>query len=157
GETIDRNVQPLIVGKWHQFGNWRPQYRLRRKNHRAFNKVLQFTDIAGPLVSHQRIHCVRGNCVNSFIHPLRVKSREMPHQSRDVVNAVAKSRDLNWKYLQPVVEVFAKRSFLDHGGQVAMRGSDQTNVNLVRAVTSEPLELLFLQNAKQLRLKFERN
>src|SRR5712692_3346631 len=38
-----------------------------------------------------------------------------------------------------------------------MRSCDQADINFVRAVTAEPLEFLLLQDAQQLRLKFERN
>src|SRR5215472_10802342 len=37
-----------------------------------------------------------------------------------------------------------------------MRGCDQANVDLVCAVAAEPLEFLLLENAEQLRLKFQR-
>ena len=46
---------------------------------------------------------------------------------------------------------------LYHRGQIAMRGRDQADVNLVRTVAAEPLEFLLLQDAQQFRLKFQRN
>src|SRR5580693_644264 len=38
-----------------------------------------------------------------------------------------------------------------------MRGSDQPDVNLMRAVAAEPFKLLLLQDAQQFRLKFQRD
>src|SRR5215470_5246754 len=37
-----------------------------------------------------------------------------------------------------------------------MRGCDEADIDLVGAVTAEPLEFLFLENPEQLRLKFQR-
>src|SRR5580704_5770873 len=109
-ETIHRgDIGSPIDLEWLQFGSWRAQYRLWRENHSAFNKVLQFTDVSGPSVSHQRIHRIRRDYVNAFVHALRVELREMPHQSRNIPCALSKRRDLDRKYFQTIVKVLAKR------------------------------------------------
>jgi hypothetical protein len=157
GETVYRNIGSVVMLERLQFGNWRAQNRLWRENYRAFNEVLQFPDISWPWVSHQRIHRIRRDILNSFIHALSVECREMPHQSRNIPGALSQGGNLDRKYFQTIVKVLAKRPLLYHRRQVSMRGCDQPHVNLVRAVAAEPLEFLLLQNTQQFCLKFQRN
>src|SRR5215472_8089409 len=143
-QTVDRKIQSLVGLERLQFGNWRAQYRLRRENHGAFNKVLQFADVSWPSISHQRIHCLRRNHVNSFVHSLRKEPSEMPDQFRNVLRPLSELRNLNRKYFQTIIKVFAKGSLFHHRGQIPMRGRDQPHVNLMRTVATEPFELLLL-------------
>src|SRR6516164_4428834 len=83
-ETVHRGIEFTARLERLQFGDRRAQYRMRREDYRAFNEVLQFPDVAGPLVSDQCIHRLGRDYVNSFIHALRVEFREVPHQSRNV-------------------------------------------------------------------------
>ena len=71
----------------------------------------------------------------------------MLHQSRNILRALPQGRDVDWKYFQPIIKVFAKCPLFYHRGQISMRGRDQPDVNLVRTVAAEPLEFLLLQNA----------
>src|SRR5580692_829321 len=155
GETIHRGIGPDVRLGRLQFGGWRAQRRLRRENHGAFDKVLQFADVSGPWVSRQRIHRIRRDSVNSFVHALRVECCEMPYQSRNILCALSQRRNLDRKYFQTIIKVLAKGPLFHHRGQVPMGGGDQPHVNLMRAVASEPLEFLFLQDAQQFRLKFQ--
>ena len=41
---------------------------LQRNNQRPFDHVLQFSDIAGPVVSDQGIHCFRRDCFDAPVH-----------------------------------------------------------------------------------------
>src|SRR4029077_995555 len=97
-----------------QLGHWRAQNRVRRENYGAFNEVLQFADVSWPWVSHQRIHGVRRNYVNSFVHALSVECDEMPHQSRNILSALSQRRDLDREYFQTIIKVFAKGSLFHH-------------------------------------------
>src|SRR5580692_3153009 len=157
-ETIQGNGVGSLIGLERlQFGSWRAQYRLWRENHSAFDKVLQFTDVSRPLVTHQRIHRIGGDYVNSFVHALSVEFREMPHQSWNILDTLSQGRNVDREDFQTVVKVFAKRSLFDHGGQIPMRGCNQADVNLMRTVAAEPLEFLLLQDPQQFRLKFQRD
>src|ERR1700678_621334 len=153
-ETIHRSVRFLVRLKPLQFGSWRAQYRLWRENHGAFNKVLQFTDVPGPLVTHQRIHRLRRDYLNSFVHALRVERCEVPHQSRNILSTLSKRWDLDRENFQTIVKVLAKRPLFDHGGQVPMRGCDQADVNLMRTVAAEPLQFLLLQDPHRIRRRW---
>src|SRR5580704_16115534 len=81
----------------------------------------------------------------------------MPDQFRNVLRTLPERRNVDRKYFQSVVQVLAKCRLLYHTGQIAMRGGDEAYVNFMSAVAAEPLKFLLLQNAQQLRLKFERD
>jgi serine/threonine protein kinase len=102
-ETVDRSNWFSVRLERLQFGNWSAQYRLRRENYCAFNKVLQFANVPGPFVSNQRLHRLQRDDVYSLIHALGVECREMPHQPRNIFGALSERRNLDRKYLQTVV------------------------------------------------------
>src|SRR5580658_1319262 len=81
----------------------------------------------------------------------------MPDQLRNVFGTLSQRRKVDRKYFQSIVQVLAKCRLLYHTGQIAMRRSDEPDINFMSAVAAEPLKFLLLQNAQQLRLKFERD
>ena len=61
------------------------------------------------------------------------------------------------KHVQAVVEVAAELLVGDHRDEVAIRRRHQPDVDADRPGAAEPLELLLLQHAQQLRLQLQRN
>ena len=147
-ETVDRSIWFSVRLERLQFGNWSAQYRLRRENYCASNKVLQFANVPGPVVSHQRLHRLRRDDVDSLVHAFGVECREMPHQPRNIFGALSERRNQNRKYFQTIVQIFAKDPLFYLSRQIPMRGGDQAYVNLMCTVASESLEFLLLQNAE---------
>ncbi len=146
-KPTDWQIGFLMRAKRLQFSDWGSQYSVRRKDHCSLNKVLQFPNVSGPAVSHQGIHRIWGDIVKLLVHFSRVQSGEVPYQFRNVFRALPEGRNVDRKYFQPIVKVLAKCSLLYHRCQIAMRGGDQADVDFVRAVASESIELLFLQDA----------
>jgi hypothetical protein len=79
----------------------------------------------------------------------------MRSQQRNILAALAQWRDAQADHIQTVIEILAKTALLDHGGQLAVGGSEDADVdgNTVRR-THGP-DLLLLQSAQQLRLQVE--
>lgn len=59
--------------------------------------------------------------------------------------------------VEPVKQVFAKRSFLHHRLQTAVGGGDDSNVNANGLVPADAFKLPLLQNAQQLSLQHQRH
>ena len=59
------------------------------------------------------------------------------------------------EYLQPVEQVLAERAALDGFAQVAVARGDDADIRLQHPGAAEPLELAFLQDAQELRLRRE--
>ena len=62
------------------------------------------------------------------------------------------------KKIQPIVEVFAEFTVLDHLPQVSIGGGNDANVrDFSGACQADWFELAFLENTEDLRLKFQRH
>ena len=79
------------------------------------------------------------------------------NQERNILAPVAKRRDFDRKHIEPVKKVLAKLFVADHVIQITMCSRNQTNIDMNGPCTSQPLELLFLQGAQELRLQIQRD
>ncbi len=61
------------------------------------------------------------------------------------------------KHVQTVEQVAAEFFFFHRPNQIAIGGGDQPHVHPDRLRSSQPLELLVLQNAQQFGLQLQRN
>ena len=75
----------------------------------------------------------------------------------NVVRSLAQRRYVHGKHIQPVVQIAAEQAVGDHLLEIAIGGRDQPHVNPLRPGAPQPLELLLLQRAQQLRLNLRRN
>src|SRR5260370_19159287 len=81
----------------------------------------------------------------------------MLHKLRDISFPVAERRQRNRENIQPIVEVFAEFTVLDHLPQVSIGGGHDANVHLSGACTADCFELALLEHSEDLRLKFQRH
>src|SRR5580765_3449253 len=139
-----------------QLSQGRAQRCSLRQDHRALNEVLQFADISRPRIADQRIHYGLGNPRDLPVHRLGKLVDKISHQNRDVIAPLAKRRNVNWKNIQPVIEVGAKGSLLHHASQVAIRSCYQTNICANRSRPAQSFKFLLLQNSQQLWLQLQR-
>ena len=99
-------------------------------DHRALHDIAQFPDVSRPLVLLQRGQALARNSLDSLAERCRELVDETPDQQRDVFGAIAERRHVNRKDIQPVVEVVAERAFGDELLEIAMRGGDDTHVDV---------------------------
>src|SRR6201993_972512 len=90
-------------------------------------------------------------------HPAAMNLDKMVHKRRNVFAAIAQRRQQNRKHVQTVIEIAAKFTLVRHLHEIAIGGSHQPNIDLVSPGAAQALELLFLQNAQQLRLQRRRD
>ena len=121
-----------------------------------WSDVFELADIARPVVVAQRLHHVVGNRVDLPTQGAAQPLDEVPHQQRNVAAALAQGRQGDRKDIEPVVQIAAKASFAHVLGQVAIGRGDHADVDVDGPGIAEPLDLPFLQHAKQLGLDFER-
>jgi hypothetical protein len=98
-KTRHGNVGGGACGERFQLGGGGAQYGMRRENDGSFDKVLQFANVSGPAVSHQGIHCVRRDLIDSFVHSSSVELGEMTNQLRNVLRTLPQCGNADWKYL----------------------------------------------------------
>ena len=83
-----------------------------RKNHRALDEVLQFADVAGPVVARQRLHGFGRDVGDAPVHAAGVLLHEVAHQQRNIVAPFAQRRHRDGEDVEAVVEIGAELPLL---------------------------------------------
>ena len=126
-------------------------------DHGLLDNVLEFANIPGPVIMSQRVHGVAGYLLHSLVHEIRKAADKVMDQQWDVVPACAQRRKRDREYIQAIKEIAAKAAFRNHMRQILIRRCDDANVYPEGSCAAEPLELLFLEGPKDLRLQFQRH
>src|SRR5262249_37587790 len=121
---------------------------------RALNDVLEFAYVPGPVISCQDITCTLGDGSDVFAIFTSRLSHEMVDEQRDIFTPLTKRRQMNFYHIEAVVEIFSKQSILHGFSKIHVGGRDDPDIHRRRMQTSEPFDLTFLQDAKELRLQF---
>ncbi|MGA9793499.1 MAG: hypothetical protein WBQ43_22645, partial [Terriglobales bacterium] len=136
-----------------QLCSWHIQFVVLRKYHAALNEVLQLADISSPIGIDQSLHRGSRDRPDALLHTAGEARHKKVDQELNVFASFAQRRDFNGKHPQPVKKVLAKLIIADHALQIAMRGRNQTHINLDGLCTSEAFKLLFLQRTQEFRLQ----
>ena len=140
------------------FGERNLQHRPARKNHCTLDQIFELTDISGPMVIRERRHSFAGNRVHVALHLPRILLGEVTHQHGNIFAALPQRRHLYRKNIQTVEQIAAKFPVRHHLHQITNGGRDEPDIYFSCArSTQSPLEFLFLQYPKKLRLKFQRD
>src|SRR5580700_3977557 len=131
------------------------QRRASSDNHGSFYHVLEFADIAGPVVASQGLHGFRRNRVDDPVVALAKFLDEVPRQQRNVFRPFAKWWNANGENIQAIVKVGSKLPLIHHHFQIAVRCRDQAGIGTKRARAPETLEFPFLKDTQKLRLKLQ--
>jgi len=123
------------------------------KDYGAFDAVLQFTDVTGPVVAGQHVDRGGGNAPDIFVIGLAVFFDKEVSKKQDIGSAFAKRRNVNGKHVQPVIEILAELFFFDEAFQIAVGGGDDADIGFNGFGTADALELAFLKDAEQTDLR----
>ncbi len=95
----------------------------------AFDGICELADIAGPRVIQKELF----DGLAEDLWRLAVKDglvcQEVFSQQQNILFTPAKRWDFEINYVEPIVQVGAETSFLDHFVQVAIRCTQDTDVN----------------------------
>jgi len=107
--------------------------RASRRADRCFDDILQLADISRKTVRHE----LREGLAGDF----PATAQDMLDQKRKVFQAPAERRNENRKYVQSIVEVFAKLASTHHGHEFAVGGGDDAQVQLAQNDVAQPAQL----------------
>src|SRR5437016_2825891 len=141
GEVVERHLERPAAGK----------------DHRPLDQIRELADVPGPSVPTECIQRLARDDLDPAVHGTRVPLDEIAHQGRNILGPLAERRDMDREHVEPVVEVVPEALLFHHPQEVAVRCGDEAHVDLDGLRTADPLELLLLQDAQQLRLKLERD
>src|SRR5208337_4929670 len=120
-----------------QLCSWHIQFVSLREYHAALNEVLELADISWPIGIHQSLHRGSRDRPDALLHTAGEARDKKVHQELNVFASFAQRRDFNGKHPQPVEKILAKLIIADHALQIAMRGRNQTNINVDGLCTPE--------------------
>src|ERR1035437_8454843 len=121
----------------------------------TLNDILEFADIAGPLVFHQRFHGAGPDIMYRLTEVGCILLEEIPGEQGDIFRALAQRRHVDGHDVYTVIQVAAECARLDHLLQVAVGGEQDSKVQRDQFIAAQPAELLLLQDAQQLHLGVE--
>ena len=115
--------------------------------------VLQFADVAGPVVRQQQRHGLRTDAAHRSSLSQVVPLHEALGQSRNVFLAPAQRRQLQPDDVDAVKEVLTELALLDQRRQVAVGRGEDARTGLERLGAAQRLVGALLQDAQQLDLQ----
>src|SRR4030095_11159811 len=126
-----------------------------RENHAALDEVFKLANVARSVSVHECIHRLSRNKPDALVHLAGSAQNKIVHEQRNVFAAFTKWRDLDWEDIQSVKQVFAKLVVADHAFQIAVRCSNQTNIDMCGSRAPQTFKFLLLKGTQQLWLQFE--
>src|SRR5207249_4767458 len=110
----------------------------RPRNHAncGFHDVFEFTDISWEAVAHQFNNSV-------FRNPLS-GTQQVINKERHIFDTAPQWRNVNWKDIEPIVQVLSKFASPDHSYQFTVRRRNDPDVELARSCIAKPPDLFVL-------------
>src|SRR5437870_2643428 len=128
-----------------------------RQNYGAMDHILQLADVSRPRMVTERLPRLARDHIDAAIQAAGKLADEVIDERVDVLRPLTEGRYRDREDVQAVVQIVTEAAPFDHPGEVAVRGGDQTDVDVDRPCPAETLELVFLQHAQELRLQLERD
>src|SRR5208283_232131 len=116
-----------------------------------------FPDVARPIIFRKSLNGSDWNLLDLAVQSLSVLLGEVPDEQWNVALALSQRRDGQRKHVQPIIQVAAKFTVVDHFLQIPVRGGHQPDIDSDSAISTQPLKLLLLDGPQQLGLQLQRD
>jgi len=146
----------LILLGAERMSEWdvpRQQHIRIGQSHGALDGILQFADVAGPVVVLQHFISVLGDPQPGETAFLGQSLQEESCQQTDVLGAFTEGGNVNPHDVEPVKQIFAKFPLLHFLFQIAMRGGNDADIRPEGLVATHPGIFALLQDAENLALQ----
>ncbi len=127
------------------------------ENDPALHDVLQFADVAGPVIAVEHIDDRTGEAAHIFAADFAVFFEKKVGELEDVTLALAQRGDVDGEDVQAVKQVFSEAAFGGHLLQVAVGGGDDADVDFGGVRAADAFEFALLQHAQKFDLNGRRN
>jgi hypothetical protein len=101
------------------------------------DKILEFPNVTRPPIGNHKTQGGAREALDLHSEPGVEVGDVMVQESRDVLTAVSKRRDLNSDYIQPVIEIPPELALLDGRLQILIRGGKNSNIERDLPVAAE--------------------
>ena len=123
------------------------------QDQRPLNRVVQFTHVARPRVTHQARLSLRRETHRGMLHFTDVLGQQPLGQRHDIGGAFAQRAPGQREHRQPIVQIFAEAPRRHFPGQVTVGGGDHADIQGNRLAPAHALDFTFLQHPQQLGLQ----
>ncbi len=121
----------------------------------ALDGVLEFADVAGPVVNFQAAHGFRLDGFDLLAHGFGIAIQERAREQRDIFAAFAQGRQVDGNHAEAVVKILAEAAFGDFLGEIFVGGGDDADIHIAFFGAAERADFSFLQDAVELHLHGE--
>ena len=115
--------------------------------------MLQFPDVAGPVIVRELAHCLRMERQTGLFILGGVFFQEIIDKQGDIFPPVPKRRNLDLYRINAVEQVFTEKRLSHHLRQVAVRGGNQAYVDRNLPIAPKAGDLAILQGSQELGLQ----
>ena len=115
--------------------------------HSAFNYVLQFSNVSGPIVVHQDVESRSLNGCYTFGRLIRTSKQEVFREQPYVFPSFAKWWKVYGKHVKAIEEVLPEDTILDIPCEIAVGRRKHADINRNRFRASHALEFPFLKHS----------
>ena len=140
-------------GETHEFGA--NGHALLGEDGGAFDDILEFAHIAGPIVGEQSSYAAFRKSAAFDAVFLGKTLEKMIGEDFDIPRALAERGDLDGENIEAVVEILAKFAFLNRFEQVAVRGGKDADIDFDGFISPDAFEFPLLEDAEELGLEGE--
>src|SRR5215467_8085967 len=107
------------------------------ENHGALDGVLEFANVAWPIVCEQKTAGLGADAANRFLELAVIPVDEEVDEGKNVLSALAQRRDENGDDGEAVIEVLAEVAFADGFFEIAIGCGDHADIDLHVAHASD--------------------
>ena len=123
------------------------------KDNGTLDGVLQFTNVAGPVMVHQHCHCRRGNAFDSAAQGFVQTVDEEPAQQRNILLTFPQRGQSNGDDIQPVEEIFPEITGSDLRFEILRGGRDDAHIHCAGFISANRTDLALLKHPQQFGLQ----
>src|SRR5437868_12482188 len=120
------------------------QHLTRTEQRGPFQHIAEFSDVSGPGVRLQRLHCVRTELQICFANIGFYAIEKVLDNNWNVFPALAKRRGCQSNGTYAKVKILPKKASPDQGWHVCMTGGDQANIHSSITHVAQSAKLFFL-------------
>src|SRR5262245_50227987 len=107
--------------------------------------MLEFTDVARPIVGHQLFHLPLRDFRHATVQVLTRRTQEARNKQRNVLSTISESRNRDREHAQPIEHVEPKLPSLYVGTKISIGRGNDSHVDAPRSLLANALELTFLK------------
>src|SRR5882762_4967027 len=131
----------------------RLDFVLRHHDHETLDEVAQFADVSRPVVAK---HYSDGGVAQLFRFAAVGGGKfrhEIASQHRNIFDAFAQRRKIEWDYVEAIEKIFAKSAMRDFIFQYFVGGRDDADIDRNRLIGSNRLQPLLFEDAQNFGLR----